>query len=116
MNIRILVWLGHRSSLDVHRQMNRCEQAPAPLFLQDAGSQQVGFLLGSCGVSLALTTDACQKGLPKAQTGEVVTFKGGPMGGEHVAGFSAKLGPWASFPVSSRYRDKGAFSKSGAFF
>lgn len=47
-------------------------------FLQDAGSQQVGFLLGSCGVALALTTDACQKGLPKAQTGEVTTFKGRP--------------------------------------
>lgn len=43
---------------------------------QDAGSQQIGFLLGSCGVTLALTTDACQKGLPKAQTGEVATFKG----------------------------------------
>lgn len=51
-----------------------------PLCLpQDAGSQQVGFLLGSCGVALALTTDACQKGLPKAQTGEVATFKGGPL-------------------------------------
>lgn len=91
-------------------------EPPAPLFLQDAGSQQVGFLLGSCGISLALTTDACQKGLPKAQTGEVVTFKGGPTGRQHVAGFSAKLGPWASFPVSSRYRDKGAFSKSGVLF
>lgn len=45
---------------------------------QDAGSQQIGFLLGSCGVTLALTTDACQKGLPKAQTGEVATFKGTP--------------------------------------
>lgn len=45
-------------------------------FPQDAGSQQIGFLLGSCGVTLALTTDACQKGLPKAQTGEVATFKG----------------------------------------
>lgn len=44
--------------------------------LQDAGSQHVGFLLGSCGVTLALTTDACQKGLPKAPTGEVATFKG----------------------------------------
>lgn len=43
---------------------------------QDAGSQQVGFLLGSCGVALALTTDACQKGLPKAQSGEVAAFKG----------------------------------------
>lgn len=46
------------------------------VFLQDAGSQQIGFLLGSCGVTLALTTDVCQKGLPKAQTGEVATFKG----------------------------------------
>uniref|UniRef100_A0A8C2H2C6 Disco-interacting protein 2 homolog A n=1 Tax=Cyprinus carpio TaxID=7962 RepID=A0A8C2H2C6_CYPCA len=49
-----------------------------PLTRKDAGSQQVGFLLGGCGVTLALTTDACQKGLPKAQTGEVVTFKGWP--------------------------------------
>ncbi|KAK3542865.1 hypothetical protein QTP70_006124 [Hemibagrus guttatus] len=44
----------------------------------DAGSQQIGFLLGSCGVTLALTTDVCQKGLPKAHTGEVATFKGWP--------------------------------------
>lgn len=44
--------------------------------MQDAGSQQIGFLLGSCGVTLALTTDVCQKGLPKAHTGEVATFKG----------------------------------------
>ncbi|XP_031317093.2 disco-interacting protein 2 homolog A isoform X4 [Camelus dromedarius] len=49
-----------------------------PLTRKDAGSQQVGFLLGSCGITLALTTDACQKGLPKAQTGEVATFKGWP--------------------------------------
>ncbi|XP_077851402.1 disco-interacting protein 2 homolog A isoform X9 [Macaca mulatta] len=62
-----------------------------PLTRKDAGSQQVGFLLGSCGVSLALTTDACQKGLPKAQTGEVATFKGWPplswlvIDGKHLA-------------------------------
>ncbi|XP_044531635.1 disco-interacting protein 2 homolog A [Gracilinanus agilis] len=49
-----------------------------PLTRKDAGSQQIGFLLGSCGVTLALTTDACQKGLPKAPTGEVATFKGWP--------------------------------------
>ncbi|XP_061090415.1 disco-interacting protein 2 homolog A-like isoform X1 [Conger conger] len=61
-----------------------------PLTRKDAGSQQIGFLLGSCGVTLALTTDACQKGLPKAQTGEVATFKGWPrvlwfvMDGKHV--------------------------------
>uniref|UniRef100_A0A8B9NAT3 DMAP1-binding domain-containing protein n=1 Tax=Accipiter nisus TaxID=211598 RepID=A0A8B9NAT3_9AVES len=62
-----------------------------PLTRKDAGSQQIGFLLGSCGVTLALTTDACQKGLPKAQTGEVVTFKGWPrliwfvIDGKHLA-------------------------------
>ncbi|XP_041435185.1 disco-interacting protein 2 homolog A isoform X3 [Xenopus laevis] len=49
-----------------------------PLTRKDAGGQQIGFLLGSCGVSLALTTDACQKGLPKGQSGDVVTFKGWP--------------------------------------
>uniref|UniRef100_A0A8D2DBV8 Disco interacting A n=1 Tax=Sciurus vulgaris TaxID=55149 RepID=A0A8D2DBV8_SCIVU len=62
-----------------------------PLTRKDAGSQQIGFLLGSCGVTLALTTDACQKGLPKSQTGEVVTFKGWPplawlvIDGKHLA-------------------------------
>ncbi|CAL9689779.1 unnamed protein product [Knipowitschia caucasica] len=62
-----------------------------PLTKKDAGSQQIGFLLGSCGVSLALTTDACQKGLPKAPTGEVAPFKGWPRllwfitDGKHVA-------------------------------
>jgi hypothetical protein len=35
-------------------------------------------LLGSCGVALALTSDACFKGLPKCTTGEVVNFKGWP--------------------------------------
>ncbi|EMP29303.1 Disco-interacting protein 2 like protein A [Chelonia mydas] len=62
-----------------------------PVTEKDAGSQQIGFLLGSCGVTLALTTDVCQKGLPKAQTGEVVTFKGWPrlvwfvIDGKHLA-------------------------------
>ncbi|XP_047573723.1 disco-interacting protein 2 homolog A isoform X8 [Lutra lutra] len=62
-----------------------------PLTRKDAGSRQVGFLLGSCGVTLALTTDACQKGLPKAQTGEVAAFKGWPplswlvIDGKHLA-------------------------------
>lgn len=43
---------------------------------QDAGSQQIGFLLGSCGVTVALTSDACHKGLPKSPTGEIPQFKG----------------------------------------
>ncbi|PSN29528.1 Disco-interacting protein 2 [Blattella germanica] len=44
----------------------------------DAGSQQIGFLLGSCGIQVALTSEACLKGLPKTATGEVVAFKGWP--------------------------------------
>ncbi len=48
------------------------------LFLQDAGVTGLGFLLGSLNVQVALTSEACYKGLPKAQTGEVVTFKGWP--------------------------------------
>lgn len=48
------------------------------LLLQDAGSQQIGFLLGSCSVTVALTSEMCYKGLPKSTTGEVVSFKGWP--------------------------------------
>ena len=44
--------------------------------LQDAGISQVGFLLGSCGVGLALTSEICLKGLPKTPTGEILQFKG----------------------------------------
>ncbi|KAJ8272476.1 hypothetical protein GJAV_G00089520 [Gymnothorax javanicus] len=47
-----------------------------PLTRKDAGSQQIGFLLGSCGVTVALTSDACHKGLPKNPTGEIPQFKG----------------------------------------
>lgn len=43
-----------------------------------AGSQQIGFLLGNCGVTVALTSEACLKGLPKSSTGEVMSFKGWP--------------------------------------
>lgn len=46
--------------------------------LQDAGSQQIGFLLGSCSVSIALTSEACLKGLPKTTAGDVISFKGWP--------------------------------------
>nr|XP_018897953.1 PREDICTED: disco-interacting protein 2 isoform X2 [Bemisia tabaci] len=49
-----------------------------PLTRRDAGSQQIGFLLGSCGIQVALTSEACLKGLPKTATGEVVGFKGWP--------------------------------------
>ncbi|XP_041440391.1 disco-interacting protein 2 homolog B isoform X2 [Xenopus laevis] len=49
-----------------------------PVPIEDAGGHQIGFLLGSCGVKLALTTEVCLKGLPKTQNGEIVQFKGWP--------------------------------------
>ncbi|TGZ51993.1 Uncharacterized protein DBV15_11174 [Temnothorax longispinosus] len=49
-----------------------------PLTRRDAGSQQIGFLLGSCGIQVALISEACLKGLPKTAAGEVVAFKGWP--------------------------------------
>lgn len=56
-------------------KVNICPSANF-LFSQDAGGQQIGFLLGSCGIALALTTEVCLKGLPKTQNGEIVQFKG----------------------------------------
>lgn len=59
---------------------HHCHLASVPVLSvalsQDAGSQQIGFLLGSCGVTVALTSDACHKGLPKSPTGEIPQFKG----------------------------------------
>ncbi|XP_071822466.1 disco-interacting protein 2 homolog C-like isoform X2 [Apostichopus japonicus] len=49
-----------------------------PLSRKDAGGQQIGFLLGSCGITVALTSNTCLKELPKNQAGEVVRFKGWP--------------------------------------
>nr|NVI73059.1 DISCO interacting protein 2 [Cucujiformia] len=49
-----------------------------PITRRDAGSQQIGFLLGSCSVQVALTSEACLKGLPKSTSGDVVQFKGWP--------------------------------------
>ncbi|XP_055624093.1 disco-interacting protein 2 isoform X10 [Toxorhynchites rutilus septentrionalis] len=49
-----------------------------PLSSSDSPPQQVGFLLSSCGVQVALTSEACLKGLPKSSTGEVAKLKGWP--------------------------------------
>ena len=43
---------------------------------QDPGGQEVGFLLGSCGITWVFTTEMCFKTLPKDDTGNVVHFKG----------------------------------------
>ncbi|PWA18113.1 hypothetical protein CCH79_00003946 [Gambusia affinis] len=63
-----------------------------PLSRKDAGSQQIGFLLGSCGVTVALTSDACHKGLPKSATGEIPQFKGWSAAGIYM------LAPPAGWP------------------
>lgn len=49
-----------------------------PLSSSDSPPQQVGFLLSSCGIQVALTSDACLKGLPKSTTGEIAKLKGWP--------------------------------------
>ncbi|KRZ94267.1 Disco-interacting protein 2 -like protein C [Trichinella sp. T8] len=49
-----------------------------PIPFQDGGIQQVGFLLGSCSVQVALTSESCYKGLPKSPNGDVIDFKAWP--------------------------------------
>ncbi|KAF0046508.1 hypothetical protein F2P81_000141 [Scophthalmus maximus] len=63
-----------------------------PLTRKDAGSQQIGFLLGSCGVTVALTSDACHKGLPKSPTGEIPQFKAETI--VNVLDFKKDVGLW----------------------
>lgn len=50
-----------------------------PITKRDAGSTQIGFLLGSCSVRYALTSESCFKGLPKNPAGDIMSdFKGWP--------------------------------------
>ncbi|XP_013409759.1 disco-interacting protein 2 homolog C isoform X2 [Lingula anatina] len=56
--------------------------APVPIEVptskRDAGAQGIGFLLGSLNVNVALTSEACFRGLPKTQSGDVMQFRGWP--------------------------------------
>lgn len=47
-------------------------------YSRDTGEQGLGFLLGSLGVTVAMTSEACYKGLPRTNNGEVSTFRGWP--------------------------------------
>ena len=53
---------------------------PSPLsFPQDPGGQQVGYLLGSLGITVALTSEITARGLPKEEGKDhIVHFKGWP--------------------------------------
>ncbi|XP_071149893.1 disco-interacting protein 2 homolog C-like isoform X1 [Mytilus edulis] len=46
--------------------------------LWDAGSEGIGFMLGSLNVQWGLTSEACYKSLSKSASGEVSSFKGWP--------------------------------------
>lgn len=48
-----------------------------PTNKDDAATQQVGFLLGTCNISYAMTSEAC-KNLYRSATGEQQTFRGWP--------------------------------------
>ena len=48
-----------------------------PVRRDDAGLQQIGFLLGNCGVSWVLISESCLKNLPKEENGSgIAHFKG----------------------------------------
>ena len=47
-----------------------------PLARRDAGSQNLGFLLGQVGASCVLKSELCFKALPKNPNTEMVEFKG----------------------------------------
>ncbi|KHN79066.1 Disco-interacting protein 2 -like protein C [Toxocara canis] len=58
-----------------------------PLTKRDAGIQQLGFLLGSCGVKVALTSDVCYKGLPKRSASGHTNASGMALAGSEVVDF-----------------------------
>uniref|UniRef100_A0A0N5ARI6 Disco-interacting protein 2-like protein C n=1 Tax=Syphacia muris TaxID=451379 RepID=A0A0N5ARI6_9BILA len=58
-----------------------------PLTKRDAGVQQLGFLLGGCGVKVALTSEACYKGLPKGAGAGHMTSSGVVGGNGDIIGF-----------------------------
>jgi hypothetical protein len=47
-----------------------------PLARRDAGSQNLGFLLGQVGASCVLTSEMCYKAFPKNPNNEMIEFKG----------------------------------------
>jgi len=48
-----------------------------PIVRDDAATQQIGFLLGTCNISYAMTSET-SKSIHRTQTGEQQTFKGWP--------------------------------------
>jgi hypothetical protein len=47
-----------------------------PLARRDAGSQNIGFLLGQVGANVVLTSELCYKALAKNVNTDLIEFKG----------------------------------------
>lgn len=63
-----------------------------PLTKRDAGIQQLGFLLGSCAVKVALTSEGCYKGLPKvAVSSSTPSNSNAPSGSNSLSGNSHEI-------------------------
>ncbi|ETN86525.1 hypothetical protein NECAME_05929 [Necator americanus] len=70
-----------------------------PLTKRDAGIQQLGFLLGSCGVKVALTSETCYKGLPKGTASSTSSLpKTTPSGSSSLTGSSQEIVDLKSWP------------------
>ncbi|KAK6059043.1 hypothetical protein COOONC_03328 [Cooperia oncophora] len=69
-----------------------------PLTKRDAGIQQLGFLLGSCGVKVALTSDTCYKGLPKTTVSSTQFPRSSTSGPSLLTGTSQEVVDLKSWP------------------
>uniref|UniRef100_A0A0N4YVX4 Disco-interacting protein 2 (inferred by orthology to a D. melanogaster protein) n=1 Tax=Nippostrongylus brasiliensis TaxID=27835 RepID=A0A0N4YVX4_NIPBR len=69
-----------------------------PITKRDAGIQQLGFLLGSCGVKVALTSESCYKGLPKSATSSSLASRSAPSGSSSLSGASQEIVDLKAWP------------------
>uniref|UniRef100_A0A158P740 AMP-binding domain-containing protein n=1 Tax=Angiostrongylus cantonensis TaxID=6313 RepID=A0A158P740_ANGCA len=69
-----------------------------PLTKRDAGIQQLGFLLGSCGAKVALTSDTCYKGLPKCAVSSSQFPRTLPTGSSTLVGSPQEVVDLKSWP------------------
>ncbi|EPB73586.1 hypothetical protein ANCCEY_07322 [Ancylostoma ceylanicum] len=73
-------------------------EVPLTKRVRDAGIQQLGFLLGSCGVKVALTSETCYKGLPKSTASSSSLPKTTPSGSSSLTGTSQEIVDLKSWP------------------
>ncbi|CAB3408565.1 unnamed protein product [Caenorhabditis bovis] len=70
-----------------------------PSSKREAGIAQLGFLLGNCGVKVALTSETCYKGLPKTMnTSSSSTSFSSPSGSSSLTGHSTEFVDFRGWP------------------